>query len=348
MLKGIDVSNHQGGIDWLAVKNDGIDFAIIRSSYGWFTEDSMFRHNVNGCEAVGLPYGLYHYSYARNLEEAKIEVEGLIRLANSCNPSYPIIIDMEDADNWKKNNGNPNNDMLVQILEYQCKKIEEAGYYAMIYANLDWFTNRLNDSRLDRFDKWLAQWYVDSPAMNCGIWQYGANGVVAGINGNVDVNYSYNDYSSIIKGMNKKPVPEPQPTPNQPTYQSHIKVGDKVKVTNPVQYSGEPFAVYYDTYDVIEANGDRFVIGQGNVVTCAVHRNSIVSVNDINNNSKPQAVEINKGDKVRVVNAIQYNGEPFAVYFHTYDVIEVSGDRVVIGQGSNVTCAIHKNNIAKV
>lgn len=94
MLKGIDISYSQGSIDFNAVKNSGINFVMIRSSWGWFNEDTTFRANVNGCEAVELPYGLYHYSYARNLNESKIEADGLIRLAQSCKPTYPICIDM--------------------------------------------------------------------------------------------------------------------------------------------------------------------------------------------------------------------------------------------------------------
>ena len=212
MLKGIDISSWNKGIDYNKVKNGGIDFAIIRSSFGWFTEDNEFRNHVKGCEAVGLPYGLYHYSYALTLNQAKTEVEGLIRLAKSCNPTYPIILDMEDADDYKKNNGFPSKETLVQICEYFCDQLEKAGFYAMIYASKSWFDTYLNDARLNRFDKWLAHWYIAEPSMNCGIWQYTDKGTVAGINGNVDMNYSYNDYPAIIKGMSQAtPQPTPQP-----------------------------------------------------------------------------------------------------------------------------------------
>lgn len=231
MLKGIDISNHQGNVDFNRVKNNGINFAIIRSSWGWFHEDNMFRTYVKGCESVGLPYGLYHYSYATNLEQAKIEVDNFINLAKSCNPTYPLIIDMEDADSWKARNGNPSNDMYVQICEYFCKKVEEAGYYAMIYANLDWLNNKINDSRLDRFDKWVAQWSNTCQYnKQYGIWQYTDNGVVDGINGRVDMNYSYKDYPTIIKGIGKEkpvtPVPIPIPTPIQNTGTYKIQSGD--------------------------------------------------------------------------------------------------------------------------
>lgn len=226
MLKGIDISNHNGTIDFNKVKSSGINFVLIRSSWGWFNEDTMFRANVNGCEAVGLPYGLYHYSYARNLNEAKIEADGLIRLAKSCNPSYPLIIDMEDADDWKRDNGNPSNDMYVQICEYICKKIEEAGFYAMIYANKDWFTNRLNDRRLDRFDKWLAHVYIPAPSMDCGIWQYTFKGKVNGISGDVDMNYAYKDYPSLTKNKPTTTVSQPVTNINVNASIYTVKAGD--------------------------------------------------------------------------------------------------------------------------
>lgn len=201
-MKGIDISSHNTITNYSLLKEQ-IDFAIVRASWGFFQEDTKLREHIKGLESVDIPYGLYHYSYARNLDEAKKEVEGFINIAKGLNSTYPLVIDMEDADNWKTKNGNPSNDMYVQICEYFCKKVEEAGYYAMIYANKDWFVNRLNDSRLDRFDKWLAQWSnkptYDKPF---GIWQYTDNGTVNGINGRVDMNECYKDYPSIIKGLN--------------------------------------------------------------------------------------------------------------------------------------------------
>ncbi len=199
--KGIDISRHNGYIDFNQVKKQ-VDFVIIRASYGFFNKDDMFDNNVNGCEANGIPYGLYHYSYARNLEEAEKEVNGFLQLAKSCRPTYPLIIDMEDADNWKLNNGNPSNNIYISICNLFCQKLEEAGYYAMIYANKDWFTNRINSSTLNRFDKWLAHWGISEPSMTCGIWQYTSSGKINGINGFVDLDIAYKDYPSIIKNMN--------------------------------------------------------------------------------------------------------------------------------------------------
>ena len=204
MYKGIDISYHQGNIDFNKVKSN-VDFIIIRSSYGMYQEDKKFREYANECERLKIPYGFYHYSYARNIEEANKEVTNMIKSIKDYNPTYPIIIDMEDADKWKENNGNPSNEMYQNICDYFCNKLEQNGYYAMIYANKNWFINRLNNSKLDRYDKWLAQW-SNKPTYNkkFGIWQYTSKGKINGIKGFVDMDISYVNYPSIIKKTNVK------------------------------------------------------------------------------------------------------------------------------------------------
>jgi len=199
MIKGIDISQHNGNIDFSKVAKE-VDFVIIRSSWGFYQEDSKFRIYANECERLNIPYGFYHYSYARNLDEAKCEVNGMINSIKNYNPTYPIIIDMEDADSWKRDNGNPTNQMYIDICNYFCNELENNGYYAMIYANKDWLENKINSNMLDRYDKWLAQW-ANKPSYGkqYGIWQYSSKGKISGISGNVDLDIAYKDYPNIIK-----------------------------------------------------------------------------------------------------------------------------------------------------
>ena len=227
-LKGIDVSVHQGNIDWEKVKNSGIQFAMLRATYGTKAVDGQFKRNADECTRLGIPFGAYVYSYARNTDEARTEVELFINTIKPYKLSYPAVIDMEDADSYKSKNG-VTNAACVDICEVECKILEEAGYYAMIYANLDWLKNKINDARLDRFDKWLAQW-SNKPTYNkaFGIWQYTSDGDVAGISGRVDMNIAYNDYPAIIgekqptPAEEEKPQPVPQVNPNTYT----VKAGD--------------------------------------------------------------------------------------------------------------------------
>lgn len=234
-IQGIDVSEHNGIINWEAMKASGIQFAIIRSSWGHFVEDLQFRRNVQECDRVGIPYGLYHYSYVSNTQEMKQEADGFIALCKSCKPLYPCYIDMEDADGWKARNG-VSDAMNVETCYYTCEALEQAGFYAGIYANLNWLTTRINAPKLNRFDKWVAQWAsVNSYTKDYGMWQYTSSGSVAGYAGRLDMDYAYIDYPSVIKehGLNGygKPVVTPPvtpPTTPQPKY----------GVGTPVTYTG--------------------------------------------------------------------------------------------------------------
>ena len=161
---GVDVSKHNGNVDWQSVKNAGYgDFAIIRAGYGGdYTnqDDPQFERNVSECERLGIPYGVYLYSYALNTNDAKGEVNHILRLLKKVgkNFKYGVWFDMEDADGYKKKHGMPSNSTLVDICYTFCEAVENAGYYAGIYASLSWLNNQLNNSKLDRFDKWVAQW----------------------------------------------------------------------------------------------------------------------------------------------------------------------------------------------
>ena len=161
---GVDVSKHNGNVDWQAVKNAGYgSFAIIRAGYGGdYTnqDDPQFERNVSECERLGIPYGVYLYSYALNTNDAKGEVNHILRLLKKVgkNFKYGVWFDMEDADGYKKKHGMPNNSTLVNICYTFCEAVENAGYYVGIYASLSWLNNQLNNSKLDRFDKWVAQW----------------------------------------------------------------------------------------------------------------------------------------------------------------------------------------------
>ena len=233
-IHGIDVSEHNGVINWDAMKSAGIQFAIIRSSWGHFVEDKQFRRNVQECDRVGMPYGLYHYSYVATTQQMQEEAQGFINLCKSCKPLYPCYIDMEDADGWKARN-NVSDETNVETCFYTCNALEQAGFYAGIYANLNWLTTRINSPRLDRFDKWVAQWAAsNSYSKPYGMWQYTSSGSVAGYAGRLDMDYAYIDYPTLIRqhGLNGygTPVTPPivPPVSNQPKY----------SVGTPVTYTG--------------------------------------------------------------------------------------------------------------
>lgn len=231
--KGIDISHHQGDIDFDKLKGN-IDFAMVRTSYGSFYEDKKYKRNIKELERVKIPYGLYHFSYATNVESAKKEATGFINIIKKYNPLYPVVIDIESS----SRTSNVRNDTLVDITSTICSMIESAGYYVMIYANKDYLTGKLNSSKLDRYDKWLAEW-SSKPTYNknFGIWQYSSKGSLPGIVGNVDLNIAYKDYPSIIN--NKK----------SDTSSSDRKEEDSNSVINYVVKKGDTLSAIASKYN---------------------------------------------------------------------------------------------------
>ena len=197
-LKGIDVSKHQGKIDWNKVKKDGIQFAMLRMGYGSNStknDDEYFHRNVKECERVGIPWGAYLYSYALGIEDIQSEVDHAKRLLKGLKPTFPIAFDMEDADHYKQKHGMPKGNELVDMCYKWLDSMEKEGYYVSLYASRSWLNGRLKSKKLDRFDKWLAEW-TSNPKYKGKylMWQYSATGRVNGIYGNVDMNIAYSDF----------------------------------------------------------------------------------------------------------------------------------------------------------
>lgn len=198
MKRGIDVSYHNGTIDWEKVKAAGIEFAILRCGYGSDIEhqdDQLFDRNAKECERIGMPYGVYLYSYAINTGMAESEAKHVIRLLKGRKITYPVYYDMED----EETQGKCTPDILGDMAQAFCDKIKAAGYDAGIYANKSWFTTKLTDERFDRWEKWIAQ-YADRCTYSgiYAMWQFTEVGTVNGIAGRVDVNHDYIDRKAKI------------------------------------------------------------------------------------------------------------------------------------------------------
>ena len=210
MLKGIDVSEFNGVIDWAAVKASGkVDFAIIRSGLGWtdgdlaIRRDKQFEANIKGCEANGIPYGIYHYSYCLRPENARKEAQYVVRLiqAAGAKPLYPIWLDLEAEAQIPLGKS-----ALTGLALDWLDELERAGYYAGIYSYRSFLENYLDMDKLSEYDVWLAEVDVNKPKYSgeYGMWQYSWKGGVPGINGDVDLDCAYKDYPEIIKakGLN--------------------------------------------------------------------------------------------------------------------------------------------------
>lgn len=199
-IKVIDVSAHQGTIDWEKVKPH-IDGAILRCGYGMDQtnqDDKQFKRNADECTRLGIPFGVYIYSYANTEEKAKSEAAHVLRLVKGYKLSYPVYLDLEE--NGTQSGAVDRANIFGDI-------IEKAGYWCGVYANTSWWNNHLKG--LERFTKWVAQYYKECQYKGGhDMWQYSSNGSIPGISGNVDMNYCYRDFPAEILG-NKKPEAAP-------------------------------------------------------------------------------------------------------------------------------------------
>ena len=204
-LQGIDVSEHQGNINWQQVKASGqVDFAIIRAGYGreTYQKDKFFEQNYAGAKAQNIPIGIYQYSYADSVADAEREAETCLTWLNGRAVDSYVIFDFEESKIIDKLNKDdiPDNDITPDVLSQMaiawCKKIEAAGYTPMIYVNPDFITNKYNYKMLKEsgYDIWIANYgrsiTYDWP-YPVRMWQYTSSGSVSGISTNVDMNIMY-------------------------------------------------------------------------------------------------------------------------------------------------------------
>lgn len=256
MTEGIDVSRHQGNINWGHVN---ADFAIIRAGYGREVsqKDEQFENNYTGCKSNKIPVGCYWYSYALDVEDAKREAKACLEVIKGKTFEYPIYFDVEESSQAKL----PKTQMSA-IVKAFCDELEKAGYWVGIYSYASFLKEHLSIDILNRYAVWVAHTGVNAPNYDkpYGMWQYSHTSRVSGINGDVDKNKCYVDYPAKIKaaglnGFKKSSKPENKPK------KSYAK-GTKVNLKNAVIYAsasdksgaGTLSGTYY-IYDGEEVSG---------------------------------------------------------------------------------------------
>jgi len=198
---GIDVSHHQGTIDWAKVKQGGqVDFAIIRAGYGRYASqvDKQFHANMKGAKEQGIPVGTYWYSYAMSVEEAKLEAEACYSIIKDYKFEYPVYFDIEEKS--QRDGLTPYE--TSAIIEAFCSTLENYGYYVGVYSYASFLNDRVYQHVLDRYTVWVAHINVAQPAYSRSVynmWQYSWTGKINGISGDVDMNLVYMDFPRIIK-----------------------------------------------------------------------------------------------------------------------------------------------------
>ena len=212
-MKGIDVSVHNGVIDWNKVKAAGIQFAILRAGYGRVAsqKDGKFEENYKNAKAAGIPVGAYWYSYAVTPDEARLEAQVCLEILKGKQFEFPIFFDQEEKKTL--DTGKANCSAMIRAF---CDTLEKAGYWAGLYTSRSCLSTPIENDIKTRYALWAAEWSdklrYDGPV---GIWQHSEKGSVDGISGNVDLDIGYKDYPSMIKakglngyGQPNSPVPD--------------------------------------------------------------------------------------------------------------------------------------------
>lgn len=210
--KGIDISEWQKKIDWDKLAASGeVDFVMIRAGLGQGQPDDYWLANVEACTRLGIPFGVYWFSYAKSPERARKEAEYCIKAIRPYRLSFPVAFDFEyDSVNYLAKHGiKVTKQFASDVARAFLDTIESAGYYPMLYTNADYLTRYFDADVASKYDIWLAQWPASTPnlekppaAVRGGIWQYANDGVVTGITAHVvDLDACYTDYPSIISEM---------------------------------------------------------------------------------------------------------------------------------------------------
>ena len=200
---GVDISKWQSGFDFNNALQEGVEFVILRGAYA-MSKDKCFETFYNQCKSLNIPVGVYHYTMAETVDEARDEANFMLNILKGKQFEYPIWLDVEDK--VQKTLGK---DLLTQIITTYLDILEGAGYYVGIYSTYLYLRDYAHIDMLDKYDKWIAQWSTKNTCKKpYGMWQFGGEtnkirtNKVAGVT--CDQNYAYKDYPAIMKkaGLN--------------------------------------------------------------------------------------------------------------------------------------------------
>lgn len=208
MKKGIDVSKWQGEIDWKSVAASGVKFVIIRAGYGRVASqvDAQFVKNYEGAVNAGLLVGVYWYSYATTVNAAVQEAKTCLQVLDGRNLDLPVFFDQEYEPSILALSTQARTD-IVNAFMNEIKK--SSGYTPGLYCSLDFIKNKLYDSKIPAFPRWIAQYDYDGTCDykgNLYMWQYTSSGKVSGISGNVDMDILYANIADkpVVKKSNEE------------------------------------------------------------------------------------------------------------------------------------------------
>ena len=361
---GIDVSTWQAGLNWDTAIKEGVKFAILRAGFTGDKDgvskkvDNQFEIFYKEATKRKLPVGAYWFSRATSYEagqaEAKYMYENCLKDKQF---EYPIAIDIEDPVYQAK----ASKKKVTEAAKGFCDYLISKNYYPVIYANLNWFRNKMTLSELTKYGKWVAAWMENKPSSPVNyLWQFGgetnvirSNKVAGKV---VDQDYCFVDMPKFIQdnhynGFKKEKTSAPEPeVPKKEPKILKFKIGDLVTIKGDVYISSTAKKAYgyigskdtvitriaKDGLHPYNTTGDLGWMDEKDIKLRKVPSKPIVET------------AFKKGDKVKVLKAITYEGKKFIAWYSQYNVLEVDKNRVVIGIGKTVTAAVHKKNLQKI
>jgi GH25 family lysozyme M1 (1,4-beta-N-acetylmuramidase)/LysM repeat protein len=297
----IDVSSNNGQLDWDTIKSS-IDGVIIRIGYGSDIEsqdDSQAIRNMQECERLGIPYGVYIYSYCLNIEEVRSEAAHILRMIQGFNPVLGVWFDMEDADGYKRNHGlvpEQNGELLTDFCVEFMQIVKDAGYITGVYANYSYFTNVLNDGRLmsfEGFNRWLAHWGIDEPSMDCLLWQCTSDAVINGSSARTDFNYYYGELPNVEPVIPSEPIEDNSESDDSDDIETKYYVGNYVSyhtiyASSTSEKGLTPSITEGTITNIIASARNPYLINDG---TGWINDDCIVENND-ENTSEPESPDV--------------------------------------------------------
>lgn len=216
-MKGVDISQHNGDVDFGRVKSAGIEFVILRAGYGKCISqiDLDFYRNYKKAKENGLKVGAYWYSYASNPDEALLEAKVFCEVVKGLDFDLPLYYDIEENTSLKQATAN---------IQAFCNYLESQGYFAGVYANANAFNNFIDSSIKSRYTTWLAHW-ADKPAFVSPMWQNSSTGRIDGVKGYVDTDIANDELLKWVKQRGGE-IPASNSKPDSKT-RIRVLIGDK-------------------------------------------------------------------------------------------------------------------------
>ena len=253
-MKGIDIYNGTGVVDFNKVKAAGYDFVMIKSSEGHTLADKSLSRNLTEAAKAGVYTGVYHWFWGRSEEETDLEIDFFLKTIRGCKMKMPVALDVEQAELSKLGKST-----LTKLIKRWLDGVKENGYYPIVYANKNWLINYIDMTQLKGYDIWLAQYNTQityEGAGEIGMWQYSSSAKVPGVKngtGNCDVNICYKDYPDIIvsNGYNNYPKPITKPDVSWDTLHKDLTIGGSYQALCVIKNTEERASVRTDNPQVV-------------------------------------------------------------------------------------------------